>query len=631
MTHATINPKHAASGPSVGRSETNTPRFEARLAAKTVPRAGRTRWRLMAALVTAAVLPLAGCVDDAAKPWAMRKVVDDYTFPSRDAEGKRIPEGLTVPAWELDMGRQSYVHYCQACHGLNGDGKGPSSYGLRPPPRDFRDAVFKFGAVRSGEKPNDDDLMRIVKGGLHGTPMLEWDIPDQQLWRIVQFIKTFPRAKCDPTKKGQQEACKAELEQFPDGKPNPWLDTYTAGKKKGQPKPTGEPIVITEDPWAGKVDAALKKGEEVYHLKAQCANCHPSYLTRQDYSDLAMKVEGKPKTQFRDAMYESIVLAGKDNPYRVNLVPPDFTLSPLRSIRTGHEEQDLYRLIASGVGGVMPAWIDGLSQEELWALVHYVASLRDLAAPANRAKLVELRNKLANQPSGPVKADSDGDGVMDADDACPKVKGDANADPALNGCKQVVQITKEHIVINDKVEFDTGKATIKEASLALLDGLAKIIKDHPELKKLEIAGHTDNQGNAAANKALSQKRAEAVVAALVTRGIDKARLLAKGYGDAKPMVDNDSAENRAKNRRVEINILERDDAPDGDEASDANAPAAPAPAAPAPAPAPPAPAAPAPAPAPRAPAPAAPAPRAPAPAAPAPAAPAPVAPGDDPY
>jgi biopolymer transport protein ExbD len=97
-------------------------------------------------------------------------------------------------------------------------------------------------------------------------------------------------------------------------------------------------------------------------------------------------------------MYGSIVLAAKDNPYGVNIMPTDFTLNPMRSIRDGQELSDLYRLIASGVGGVMPAWVDGLKQEDLWAIAHYVHSLQQLASPSNRAELAKLRDALANQP-----------------------------------------------------------------------------------------------------------------------------------------------------------------------------------------------------------------------------------------
>jgi mono/diheme cytochrome c family protein len=359
----------------------------------------RTKSKVIGLVAGIAALVAGGCSSKGERvPWALRAITHDYAF-----SGPKGPDGcgtaVTVSAADLNLGRQSYVHYCYACHGMDGDGKGPASHGYRPPPRDFRIAAFKFGAVRAGELPNDDDFVRILKGGLHGTAMLAWDIPDVELARILQFIKTFPQPPCDPKQKGE-ETCKKELAEHPDGAPSRWTDTAKAGKCKGQPKPTGAPIPITADPWAGKDAEALAKGAEIYHLKAQCVNCHPAYLTRQEMSDLALRVEGKAKSSFRENLYGSITLLGKDNPYLVNVTPPDFTLNPLRSIRGGADELgDLYRLIAAGVGGIMPAWIDGLSQEELWALAHYVKSLYALQGSQSREALHKLRDKMATQPA----------------------------------------------------------------------------------------------------------------------------------------------------------------------------------------------------------------------------------------
>ncbi|MEZ4440690.1 MAG: c-type cytochrome [Polyangiaceae bacterium] len=337
-----------------------------------------------------ALLGLAACEQDPATlPWAQRPVTQDYVFAG----------GFEAKAADVEKGRIAYIKNCYACHGMDGDGRGPAAAGYRPPPRDFRTASFKFGEVRSGELPNDESLFRIIRGGLHGTPMLQWEVPDAELWNIISFIKTFPPPPCDPKKQGE-EACAKEAEQYPEGKPNKWLQVYTSGKKKGEPKPIGDVIEVPEeDPWAGKVDQALQKGAELYHLKAQCANCHPSYLTRQELSDLALKVEGKAKTSFRENMYQSIVLAAKDNPYGVALMPPDFTINPIRSVRDGHEMYDLWRLIAAGVGGVMPAWIDGLKPDEIWALAHYIKSLKDLASPVNREARQALWERLENQPA----------------------------------------------------------------------------------------------------------------------------------------------------------------------------------------------------------------------------------------
>ncbi|KAA6460134.1 OmpA family protein [Acidobacteria bacterium AB60] len=99
--------------------------------------------------------------------------------------------------------------------------------------------------------------------------------------------------------------------------------------------------------------------------------------------------------------------------------------------------------------------------------------------------------------------------------------------------------------------FDTGKATLQPASDEPLNQVLKLLQDDDSLK-LTIEGHTDNVGAAAANRALSERRAQAVRDWLVSKGVSADRLTAKGYGDTKPVADNTTDEGRAKNRRVEL-------------------------------------------------------------------------------
>jgi OmpA-OmpF porin, OOP family len=100
------------------------------------------------------------------------------------------------------------------------------------------------------------------------------------------------------------------------------------------------------------------------------------------------------------------------------------------------------------------------------------------------------------------------------------------------------------------VEFDTGKATIRQASFKELDDLAEVLKDGKT--KGEVGGHTDNVGQPDANLKLSQARADAVAAYLVKKGVPKDVVTAKGYGDTKPVAVNDTDENKQRNRRVEF-------------------------------------------------------------------------------
>jgi mono/diheme cytochrome c family protein len=354
------------------------------------------------AMLAGALVALAGC-DDGHKSFTRSMVLG----------------GIRVSADRLEAGQESYTHYCRACHGDNGDGHGPSALGLRPPPRDFTQGKFKFAAVESGSLPADDDFRRIVHGGLHGTAMLAWEVPEDELNNIIPYIKTFSPK---------------------------WL--------KGKP---GKPIVAPPDPWSGQESAAIQRGKELYHVTTQCAGCHPNYAGRDDIAQMTMRIKKFQVTGFREDMYGAVLkeseyrttlraadeepaeargkkrkhatvaagdategaskegeAAGKESGeattqaryFVVSILPPDFLRTDLRS---GDALPDLYRTIASGVGGTaMPAWIatapytdastgehwDG--EKDIWALAHYVRSLVDLKGTP---RADAFRRKLIDQPA----------------------------------------------------------------------------------------------------------------------------------------------------------------------------------------------------------------------------------------
>lgn len=101
------------------------------------------------------------------------------------------------------------------------------------------------------------------------------------------------------------------------------------------------------------------------------------------------------------------------------------------------------------------------------------------------------------------------------------------------------------------INFDTGKAELKDDGKATVAEIVSMLKGAPELK-LAIEGHTDNVGQAADNKALSERRAQAVMDAVIAGGIEAQRLKAAGFGQERPVADNRSEDGRAKNRRVEL-------------------------------------------------------------------------------
>ncbi len=110
-------------------------------------------------------------------------------------------------------------------------------------------------------------------------------------------------------------------------------------------------------------------------------------------------------------------------------------------------------------------------------------------------------------------------------------------------------------VVLKNVFFDTDKFELKPKSKVELDKLNALLKENAEMK-IEIGGHTDNQGNAAANQTLSANRALAVRDYLVQNGVSSARLTYKGYGQTKPIASNDTEEGRQQNRRTEFRVIE---------------------------------------------------------------------------
>ncbi|MBC7976093.1 MAG: OmpA family protein [Myxococcales bacterium] len=120
-----------------------------------------------------------------------------------------------------------------------------------------------------------------------------------------------------------------------------------------------------------------------------------------------------------------------------------------------------------------------------------------------------------------------------------------------------VVLTASSITIGDKVQFATGSSTILPVSFGLLDEVATMLVDNPQIELLQVEGHTDSTGTAAINRKLSQQRAESVLTYLSTKGVKAARMKARGFGPDKPVADNATDEGKEQNRRVELNIVKQ--------------------------------------------------------------------------
>ena len=266
-------------------------------------------------------------------------------------ESKTFAGGKVVSAATLNLGYTTYQEYCVQCHGVKGDGNGPSSKGLVPPARNFTQGLYKFANVPYGELPHDADFHRIIRNGLKGSAMLPWDISDERLEAVTHYIKTFA------------------------------LATWEGGEK-----PLGVKVAATPDPYGTeKRGEAIERGAKVYHIVAQCTTCHRGYATKEELNSWSREINNAPMAALEDNFYQ---LKLQDSEYNYKVAPPDFTYHELRSI---YSTDDIYQRLVYGVtGSGMPGWKDVVTDDDLWALTYYVESLRSLRKdPAGRAALMD--------------------------------------------------------------------------------------------------------------------------------------------------------------------------------------------------------------------------------------------------
>ncbi|MCO4771959.1 MAG: OmpA family protein [Deltaproteobacteria bacterium] len=161
----------------------------------------------------------------------------------------------------------------------------------------------------------------------------------------------------------------------------------------------------------------------------------------------------------------------------------------------------------------------------------------------------------------PGRFDADLDGVVDTEDACPDEPETRNLFRDNDGCPDSVpiRVTKDRIEIDEKIFFELDSDVIKGESHELVRAIARVMVSNPQIIKVEIGGHTDSQGDGEYNLELSQRRAQSVVNFLLAEGVTEERLEAKGYGLTVPLVDEETQEAFAKNRRVELLILEQEE------------------------------------------------------------------------
>ncbi|MCB9743356.1 MAG: OmpA family protein [Alphaproteobacteria bacterium] len=164
----------------------------------------------------------------------------------------------------------------------------------------------------------------------------------------------------------------------------------------------------------------------------------------------------------------------------------------------------------------------------------------------------------ADVKPGPHTVAAEADGYLKTSQKVKVVSGET-IEVTLTPKPSTVKVSQAKIDLGDSVYFETNKAIIKPESFGLLDDVATVMKEYPQITLVRIEGHTDSRGSDEANQTLSENRAAAVRDYLISKGVEANRLESAGYGESKPLVEGNNEAAWSKNRRVDFFIKSRSD------------------------------------------------------------------------
>jgi outer membrane protein OmpA-like peptidoglycan-associated protein len=218
-----------------------------------------------------------------------------------------------------------------------------------------------------------------------------------------------------------------------------------------------------------------------------------------------------------------------------------------------------YHIDRKALGDVLVVGAHGVERAHRATATTIAAREQPQSEPATQP---QPQPQLPPQPAtvaSPTGPDNDHDGIPDAVDACPNEPETYNGYQDDDGCpdRGRVVISETSIEILDAVYFDAGSSKIRTVSNPILDAVAATLIGNPDIEVVEVQGHADDPGTDAHNLDLSDKRAAAVMAYLVAKGVAPARLQAAGYGSTQKVDRHTTAAARAKNRRAGFLILRR--------------------------------------------------------------------------
>jgi cbb3-type cytochrome c oxidase subunit III len=255
---------------------------------------------------------------------------------------------LAVPAgFSQEAGKKVYEKWCINCHGDEGAGDGPGADFFTPRPRDFTYGLYKIRSTGSGQLPTDADLVNIIRHGMPGTGMPDWDdtLTEEEIQQVVEYIKSFSgkfaRAKNPPI----------EIEM-------------------------GTPTQSTEE--------SIARGKEVF-TELECFKCHGN--------------EGRG---------DGPSAAELEDDWEYPIWPRNLTRK--WEFRGGHRPEDIYRRVMGGAAGTpMPSFVDSLDEEKTWDLVNYVLSLSPEEQPPLRfvLKAKKIDGEIPSEPDDPMWSEAE--------------------------------------------------------------------------------------------------------------------------------------------------------------------------------------------------------------------------------
>jgi mono/diheme cytochrome c family protein len=312
----------------------------------------------------------------------------------------RVAAGPTASDAEGN-GRGLFRRHCVTCHGISGDGAGPSAAVLVPYPRDYRDGLFKYTSTAGGAKPARADLERTLRRGIPGTAMPSFHaLADAEFDALVEYVEYL-------SIRGQTESYLAG-QVLDDEEPLP-LDLNVVRQEGAGPAAEGwrraEAMVVSASPLCDtpqQAAARIARGRTLFHERdSRCVQCHGAEgrgdgpQSGELYDDW-----NKPKLAVADAARRFRL-----PPQRLR--PRNFTEGIFHG---GDRPLDIYWRICVGIKGTpMPAFGPGpgsggvLRAEEIWDLVAYVRSLAKPAAPAPPGSAPSSPMKREESRSSPYK------------------------------------------------------------------------------------------------------------------------------------------------------------------------------------------------------------------------------------